>query len=265
MPLHLHQTLRHPLKFRTLDVLRVQRVTTLMQRVVFGGADLEGFTSASPDDHVKLFFPNAAGEIVQPVVGANGPEYPSGRDYSPMRDYTPRHYDASRSELTIDFVLHGDGPASLWAEQATPGQSIGAGGPRGSFVIASDYDHYVLVGDETALPAIGRWLAEMPAAASVDVLVEIPDAGERQPLPSPASVSVQWLARDGASAVTSDVLERALQQLPAHAGDTFYWIAAESRRARAMRIWLSDERRVGKDDMKAKGYWKADASEDDGT
>lgn len=263
MTSHVHQMLRHPLTFRKLDVLRVQRLTPHMQRVVFGGDDLRGFISAAPDDHVKLLFPNAAGEIVQPVIGSNGPEYLPGRDYSPMRDYTPRHYDASLNEVTIDFVLHGDGPASLWAEQAAAGQSIGAGGPRGSFVIAGDYDRYVLIGDETALPAIGRWLAEMPSTAIVDVLVEIPDANDRQALPSPASVNVQWFARHGASADSSDLLEQALQTMPLHVGDTFYWIATESRRARAMRIWLVENRQVAKDDMKAKGYWKADDSEDD--
>lgn len=257
MTLHAHQTLRHPLKFRNLDVRRVQRLTPHMQRVVFGGDDLQGFTSAAPDDHVKLFFPNAAGDIVQPVLGSNGPEYPPGRDYSPMRDYTPRHYDPSLNELTIDFVLHGDGPASLWAEQAAAGQIIGAGGPRGSFIVANDYDHYVLIGDETALPAIGRWLAEMPASAAVDVLVEIPETSDRQDLPSPASVAVQWFARHGESAQNSDLLEQALQKLQTHAGDTYYWVATESSRARAIRLWLTEERHVSKDDVKAKGYWKA--------
>ena len=256
---HTHQMLRHPVKFRRLQVRHVERVTPHMQRVVFGGDELDGFISAAPDDHVKLFFPNAAGEIVTPVLGSNGPEYPPGRDYSPMRDYTPRHYDASRHQLTIDFVLHGDGPASLWATQAQPGQHIGAGGPRGSLVIAGDFDHYVLIGDETALPAIGRWLTEMPSTMRVDLLVEIAGADDRQPLPSSAQVAITWLERNGAPADRSDLLERALRQLPKPSGDTFYWIAAESRRARAMRIWLNQERDVPKDWVKAKGYWKADA------
>jgi NADPH-dependent ferric siderophore reductase len=263
MSLHVHQTLRHPLEFRTLQVKRIERITPHMQRIVLGGDELRGFVSAAPDDHVKVFFPNAAGEIVRPEMGSHGPEYVSGRDYSPMRDYTPRHYDASRHELTIDFVLHGDGPASLWAAQATPGQTLGIGGPRGSVVIAGDFDHYVLIGDETALPAIGRWLAEMPATASVDVLVEIADADDRQALPSAAKVNIVWLERRGAAAESSDLLEQALRQLPTPAGDTFYWIATESRRARAMRLWLSDERDVPKDWLKAKGYWKAGTDNDE--
>lgn len=263
MTLHASRMLRHTVVFRSIEVLRVERLTPHMQRIVFGGAELRGFLSAAPDDHVKLFFPNRAGEIVHPTLGPNGPEYPPDREPSPMRDYTPRHHDAARDELTVDFVLHGDGPASTWAAQATPGQRIGAGGPRGSFVVADDFDRYVLVGDETALPAIGRWLEEMPANARVEVLAEVPEAADRQPLDSRARVEITWLERNGAPAEHSDLLEQALHALPEQAGDTFYWIAAESRRARNMRLWLSQERGVPKDWLKATGYWKAGTDDDE--
>jgi NADPH-dependent ferric siderophore reductase len=255
--------IRHTVVLRTLEVLRVQRLTPHMQRVVFGGTELRGFVSAAPDDHVKLFFPNSTGDIVSPVLGPNGPTYPPGREYSPMRDYTPRYYDNELGELTIDFVLHGDGPAATWAAQAAPGQRIGAGGPRGSNILADDFDTYVLVGDETALPAIGRRLEEMPAGVHVEVLVEIPQADDRQPLPSRAHVNVRWLERNGIDADQSGLLEQALRELSTPVGDTFYWIATESRRTRNMRLWLSEERGVPKDWMKAKGYWKAGADGDD--
>ncbi|PWK91965.1 siderophore-interacting protein [Fulvimonas soli] len=257
---HAHRVLRHPVVLRTLDVLRVERLTPHMQRVVFGGEQLRGFHSPAPDDHVKLFFPNRHGEFVTPTLGPNGPEYPPGREPSPARDYTPRRHDAARGELAIDFVLHGDGPASTWAAQAAPGQRLVAGGPRGSFVVADDFDAYVLAGDETALPAIGRWLEELPARARAIVLAEIPEAADRQPLPSAAAVEVTWLERDGADAAADGPLERALRALPAPRGDAFWWIAAESRRARAMRQYLHDERGVPKDWLKATGYWKADAA-----
>ena len=262
MSLHEHQTLRHPVVLRTLEVLRVDRLTPHMQRVTLGGDELRGFLSAAPDNHVKLFFPNADGELVTPTLGPNGPEYPPGREPSPMRDYTPRRHDVARNELTIDFVLHGDGPASNWAAQAAPGQRIGAGGPRGSFVVAGDFDHYVLVGDETALPAVGRWLEEMPACAHADVLMEIPEASDRQPLASAASITVQWLHREGKAAGRSVLLEQALRALPSTPGDTFYWIAAESRRARTMRLFLDNERGVPKEWIRATGYWKSEKDDD---
>lgn len=261
MPNHEHQMLRHPVVLRTLDVLRVERLTPHMQRVTLGGDALRGFHSGAPDDHVKLFFPNAAGELVTPTFGPNGPEYPPGREPSPMRDYTPRRHDVARNELVVDFVLHGDGPASHWAEHAGPGQHLGAGGPRGSFVVAGDFDRYVLAGDETALPAIGRWLEEMPANARVDVLVEIPDARDRQSLTSAAHVNISWLERNDAA--PGELLERALRDLPVSAGDTFYWIATESRRARSMRLFLTNERAIPKEWIRATGYWKLDPDSDE--
>lgn len=256
MSSHTHHKLRHDLVKRMLQVTRVQRLSPHMQRVTFGGEELRGFVSAAPDDHVKLFFPNSQGDIVPPVMGPNGPSYPPGREYSAMRDYTPRRFDAERNELTVDFVLHGDGPASAWAEQAVAGQQLGAGGPRGSFVVADDFEHYVLIGDETALPAIGRWLEEMPASARVHTLIEIPEAADRQPLASP---NVRWLERNGRPGASSQLLEQALQQMTIPAGDSFYWIATESRRARAMRQWLDEHRQVPKEWIRATGYWSAAA------
>jgi len=254
---------RHQLALRTLEVLSATRMTPHMRRITLKGEQLQGFVSASPDDHVKLLFPNSHGELVFPTLGPNGPEFPAHAEPSPMRDYTPREHDAARHELVIDFVLHGDGPASNWAEQAMPGQRIGVGGPRGSFIVANDFDHYVLIGDETALPAIARRLDEMPAGAHVVVLAEIAGKDDRLPLGSQADFDVTWLERDGIEASRSELLETALRELPQMPGDTFYWIATESRRARIMRRYLAEERGVSKDWIRATGYWKADGSEDE--
>lgn len=263
MTLHEHRRQRHAVLLRQLDVLRVERLTPHMQRIVFGGDTLRGFLSASPDDHVKLFFPNRDGELVVPTLGPNGLEYPPDREPSPMRDYTPRRYDSERNELTVDFVLHGDGPAASWAAQAAPGQRIGAGGPRGSFLVADDYDRYVLIGDETALPAIGRWLEEIAPGTEVHVLAEIPAAADRQPLTSRGKLQLEWLERDGRDAAASDLLEQALRSLPQIAGDSFYWIAAESRRARSMRQFLDSQLGVAKESIRASGYWKHGDTDDD--
>ena len=263
MTRHAHQMQRHTVVLRELEVLRVQRLTPHMQRIVLGGNALRGFLSASPDDHVKLFFPNRQGQLVLPSIGQGRLEFPEGIEPSPMRDYTPRRYDDELNELTIDFVLHGDGPAASWAEQAAPGQRLGAGGPRGSFVVAGDFDHYVMIGDETALPAIGRWLEELPYGAHAIVLAEIPGSADRQSLESRARVDFSWFERDNLDAASSQLLEHALERLPTPDGDTFWWIAAESGRARRMRQHLADQRGVPKDWLRATGYWKADGSDDD--
>lgn len=268
MPAHESRILRNEVVFRTLQVTRVQRLSPHMQRITLGGEALTGFHSPSPDDHVKLFFPNTAGQLVIPRMGPDGPIHAQGVEPSPMRDYTPRLHDPEEGLLVIDFVLHGHGAAASWAAQARPGQSLGLGGPRGSFVAAADFDRYVLVGDETALPAIGRWVEQYRGNAPIVALIEIPQAEDAQVLATPPQVELHWLPRDGADAASSTLLEQALRDLmalqpPTAAGDTFYWIAAESRRARAMRQYLSEECGVPKDWLRATGYWKRGASEEE--
>jgi NADPH-dependent ferric siderophore reductase len=246
---HAIQRVRHELKMRKLSVSRVENLTPHMVRVTVTGADLEGFVSAAPDDHVKLFFPVDGGAINTPTMGPDGPVYPEGVTPSPARDYTPRCYNAARNELDIDFVLHGEGPASTWAEQVKVGDTLGVGGPRGSMIVPDDYDHYVLVGDETALPAIGRWLEEMPASTPVTVFAEIASPEEKQRLKRDA----HWFVRG-----ESPSMDEALATLPIPAGDTFWWVAVESMRARSLRSLLVEKRGIDKDWVKATGYWQAD-------
>jgi NADPH-dependent ferric siderophore reductase len=245
---HAIQRVRHELKMRLLDVKQVTRLAPHMVRVTLTGDDLKGFVSASPDDHVKVFLPVEGGAINHPTMGPEGPVYPEGVTPSPARDYTPRRYDAASNELDLDFVLHGEGPASTWAESVKVGDKIGVGGPRGSMVIPDDYDHYVLVGDETALPAIGRWLEEMPSTTPVTVFVEIASLEGKQSLRR----DVRWFVRG-----ESPSMDEALATLSIPAGDTFWWVAVESMRARALRSLLVEKRGIDKDWVKATGYWQA--------
>src|SRR3546814_7647576 len=78
------------------------------------------------------------------------------------RDFTPRHFDHARTELTIDVALHAHGPATDWAATVTEGQEVGIGGPRGSMLIPDSFHTHLLIGDETALPAIARRVEELP-------------------------------------------------------------------------------------------------------
>ena len=267
MSKHESRRVMHEVRMRQLEVLRVERLTPHMQRIVLGGPQLEGFHSGAPDDHIKLFFPNDAGELVFPSRGPNGLEFPPAADPSPIGDYPPRHPAPARGELTVAFVLHGDGPAAAWAAAAKAGDAIGAGGPRGSFVVADDFDHSVLVDDEAGLPAIGRWVEEMPGSMRATVLAEVPDASDRQLLFTDAQCELRWFERDGVDGAASHLLEDALRSVAAlhrltSKGDTFYWIAAESRRARNMRLMLA-ERGVPKEWVRATGYWKADGTDDE--
>jgi NADPH-dependent ferric siderophore reductase len=194
---------------------------------------------------------------VLPTPSPNGPVYPEGVQRPAARDYTPRRYDAAANALTIDFVLHGDGPATVWVAQARAGDFLGVGGPRGSLIVPDDFDWYLLAGDETALPAIGRRLEELPAGARASVVVEVADADEEQHFDTQARVEKHWLHRD--DALGGSLLKKAIAGLSLPSGDGYAWVATEAATAKALRRHLVDERGLRRDRVKAAAYWKRGA------
>ncbi|MGX1088373.1 siderophore-interacting protein [Pseudomonas sp. AP3_22 TE3818] len=245
----------HDIKRRRLEVLRVVDLTPRMRRITLGGPELAGFVSLGTDDHVKLLFPQNAEQaaaLETLVLGA-------GKDNGPlpeMRDYTPRRYDLSALELDIDFVLHGDGPASTWAEQAKPGQFLHIGGPRGSMIVPDMFDSYLLIGDETALPAIARRLESLAANRRALVIVEVENGKEQQVLESAAEVNVIWVLREGGK----DNLLTTVRQIQVPAGSLYAWVATESKVSRQIRRVLLDEHGLNEQFVKAVGYWRLDDS-----
>lgn len=248
----------HEIKRRRLQVLRVVDLTPRMRRITVGGPELAGFTSLGTDDHVKLLFPQNAEE--QAALDNFNPS--AGKAQGPMpemRDYTPRRYDLDTLELDIDFVLHGDGPASTWAAQAEPGQYLNIAGPRGSMIVPDIFDSYLLVGDETALPAIARRLEGLAPNRRALVVVEVENGAEQQILQSPAQVQVIWVLREG----RQDNLLRTVQQLEMPGGKLYAWVATESKVSRQIRKVLLEEKGLDQDLVKAVGYWKTEGSEED--
>ncbi|MBI5268918.1 MAG: siderophore-interacting protein [Burkholderiales bacterium] len=230
------QRVRHELKFRDLVVRRVERPSPHLVAVVLGGEGLADFTSPSFDDHVKVFIPTLEGEPAR-------------------RDYTPRRFDPVAGELTREVGLHGDGPAAAWAAQAARGQPLRVAGPRGSFLIPTDYAWHLLVGDETALPAISRRLEELPADAVVQVWLQVADPADRRLPASACRPQVQWLD-DGAGVLS---LARGWR-LPA--GEGYVWAAGEGAVMAELRRILVDDKGHDKRAIRAAAYWKQGTSAD---
>ena len=235
---------RHELKRRMLTVASSERITPNMLRIAFTGEDLADFVSAAPDDHVKLFVPDGDGEPAR-------------------RDYTPRRYDAAARSLLVDFALHDAGPATQWALNAQPGDTLEIGGPRGSRVISGDIAHWLLIADETGLPAVGRRLEEAPAGTPITTLVAVPGAADEQVFETAAEHDPLWLHRDPANAADPAPFLEKLESISLPPA-TFVWIAAEGSVTRAIRSYLLEERGHPLTWLKASGYWvmgKADATE----
>jgi NADPH-dependent ferric siderophore reductase len=228
---------------RTLVVAGMERISAHMTRVTLAG-DLEDFKSLGFDDHVKIFLPDENS-------GATG-ETPSLIG----RDFTPRRHDPAASTLDIDFATHDAGPATRWAAQAQPGQTLTLGGPRGSFIIPTSYDWHLLVGDETGLPAIGRRLAELPAGARAVVIIEVGTSSDEIALPTQANATVVWAHRNDAEPGRTDVLAKTLAKLTFPNGDYYGWIACESVIAKELRQQLIAKHGANPKWIRASGYWR---------
>lgn len=223
-------------KRRALNVTEVSHLTPHMIRVQLSGEELKDFKSLSPDDHIKLFFETGAGK----------PE---------MRDYTPRAYDNDACTLTLDFAVHEAGPATAWALSAKPGDTLNIGGPRGSAVVAPVFDWYLLIGDETALPAIGRRVEELPAGVEVITLTGVPEAADEQVFETAATHHAHWIHRPVEEATDPEPMLEALKGITWPAGKGFVWIAAEAKVARVLRDYVTGEIGHPSHWMKASGYW----------
>jgi len=235
---HRIERVRREPKRRRVSVARAYPVTPNMRRVEFASPELDDFVSLAPDDHVKVFVPN--------------PAAPRG---VAMRDYTPRAFDPTRATLAIDFALHEAGPATAWAMAAKPGDALEIGGPRGSQVVADDFDFYLLVGDKTALPAIGRRVEGLRAGVPVTTIVVVDGPDEVQSFGTRADWRPVWLFRAGQTTDDAALVGDALASWRTPDGDGYVWIAAEAAVARALKARMLEERRHPAAWLKSAGYW----------
>ncbi|WP_459205193.1 siderophore-interacting protein [Pseudomonas sp. MLB6B] len=292
-----------PSGYRTFDLTLKRRIalSPSLLRLVFTGADVAQMNTLAPDQRVKLLFPAADGSLPALDPSLHWSEArrrlpPAQRP--PMRTYTIRSLDRSVLEVSVDFVLHGvNGPASAWATQARPGNRLQMIAPNLAFVgdpggyewkPPQGLQRLLLVGDETALPAIAgilEQLADQTSTAQVEAFIEVPLAEDCLPLRLPSGARLHWLARDTlhcaqGQAMRQAVRERAWlpamqwiaegelddvdvdremlwEQASANDGAFHAWVAGESATVMDIRRFLVKERGLDRGCLSLMGYWRA--------
>jgi NADPH-dependent ferric siderophore reductase len=226
-----------------------------MVRVTLGGDELAGFGGAGPDRRIKMFFPAPGQERpAVPRAASGGPVWPAGTPRPAIRTYTVRRFDAGTGELDVDFVLHeGHGPAAAWARDAQPGCWVGVSEPGGRYVPDPGVDFHVVIGDESALPAVATVLAVLPAEVPTMAFVEVADAAEEQPLPGDATV--HWVHRGPRDAGVPLVAAVSAAEFPAGRGQA--WLSGEAGAVKQLRGHLLTERGLDRRLVYATGYWRA--------
>lgn len=237
---HRIERVRREPRRRELVVEEILDLSRSMRRIVFRSDDLHDFESLGPDDHIKLFLPGEGSADGKPL----------------MRDFTPRRFDTAAGVFELEFFLHDAGPATEWARQAGVGDRISIGGPRGSMVVADDFDWYLLAGDETALPAIARRMEKLRDGVPVHciLLVEAPE--DSFDMPQRDGAHVQWIYRAGRVGEDADLIGTAISTWELPEGDGFAFVAAEARASQGAREILAAK---GQKEqwIKAAGYWSA--------
>jgi NADPH-dependent ferric siderophore reductase len=177
-------------------------------------------------------------------------------DQQPVRRrYTVRAWDPVAGRLTLDFVVHGDsGVAGPWAAAVQPGEVLVFNGPSGGYRPDPDADWHLMVGDESAVPAIAASLEALPAGARAVVRLVCDGPDHHLDLPSPGDVDLVWLHRQGderdESLLVTAVEALSIDRTP------FGFVHGEANEIRAVRRHLLSGRGLTRADLSCSPYWR---------
>lgn len=222
------------------EVLRIQDLGPTFRRITFGGPGMAdfGFAGAALDLRLKLIIPppGVAGDdrfdLPALIADSDEPGMSWYRQWlqlpeserGAMRTYTVRAWRDAERELDVDLVLHTDadghsGPAAAWARRASIGDRLHIVGPRREGAESSqaiefapgDCRDLLLVGDETAVPAIVSILDALADDVTGCALLEVPTAADIQSVRAPEALEVRWLVRGDAP--VGSLLENAVHDV----------------------------------------------------
>jgi NADPH-dependent ferric siderophore reductase len=220
----------------------VERLARRVVRISFTGMTL--IDSVLPACFLSLTFSD-------PARSGEGER----RGRSDRRTFTPRAMSAIDNTLTVDFVLHGEGPASTWAESARRGDTIWAGPTKGGYHTPPAGSHLVLVGDDTAIPAIGTIIEALDPTVRAVVVLEVIDRDDEREVTALREIDPMWLHRGDDPAQTGMLTVNLLAGL-AVPDDSFWWIGGERQAILSMRDLLLDDRSVPKERLDLNAHWR---------
>lgn len=235
-------------------VVSVERIAPRIVRIVLGGDGLAQFDSPTvADAYLSVLIPPEGADVEVPFSAEALRE--SGHTPA-RRRYTVRRWDPAARELTVDFVVHGDvGAAGRWANNAQPGDMVQISNATGGYVPAADADWYLMVGDESALPAIANSLELIPSGRPVLAVLLVDDEGHHIDLPSTGDLTVVWVHRLDADDAPGRFLA-AVESLDFPAGSLNAFVHGEAAETRSVRKHLLGERGIAKEQLSVSPYWR---------
>jgi len=248
-------------------------------RLTLAGDSLRNFAPWGTDQRIKVVLPLPDGSIADFGLLDEPTPHPSDwytrwralpeDERNVLRTYTPAAIRADEGEIDIDFFLHEPaGPASAWAAAAVPGDHLVVNGPDarmgwtgyGLHWHPAGARRFLLVADETAIPAARGIIETLGPDSSTDVILECADpADDLLSAEAPDNVRVQLVLREsGDPAVEAAVRSWGSAQGLTARDDTGFsaWIAGEASTTTTIRRYLTTDLGISKERVSFLGYWK---------
>ncbi|MDG4717660.1 MULTISPECIES: siderophore-interacting protein [Thalassospira] len=247
--------------FRELTVGQITDLSPHMRRLRLHGPDLDAYDAEGI--HVRLMIPpRGKANPKWPTLAENGmPVWPTGEDTVEQRVYTIRDMDADAGWIDVDFVMHGDnGPGSAFALHAAEGDLVAMTGPLGADL--PDANWMLFAGDETALPAIGRYLHELPEYVGGHALIEVGSKANIIPLETKSRISVTWLLRENVEEITHSLIQDAIRaiNIPKDSNKVYCWAGVEQADYKPIHAYWRKEIGLSRDDCVAMTFWRKTAA-----
>ncbi len=184
-----------------------------------------------------------------PRIGESGRTlWPEGEFALHRPVYTLRDVDAAAGWMDFDVFLHEGGRVSAWTDRVSAGDEIGLMGPTARGTISAGWVGFWA--DETALPAVIRHCAALPAATRGRICVALGDQADRQEFERPAGLELIWSPR----AENGLLADLKAMELPAE--DRFAFFASGGEETDLARNYLRDELNFTKHDSNITAYWR---------
>jgi NADPH-dependent ferric siderophore reductase len=228
------------MSFSRASVVETARLSARLQRVVLQVHEPAALDVPSAGDSAIGLYFSGADDTAESSEG---------------RTYSVRCHSGNR--ITVDVVLHTQGPGTEWASTTEPGARVGLDHARSWYRPEPETEWQLLVSDLSGLPATARILEETPAGTPVIVIVEVAVGEDLDYLPERADTTVIASIGTGNGDAPS-ALARTVADLRLPQGRGYCWFAGEAAESRAVRKYL---RRLGwtVDQYDITGYWRHDS------
>lgn len=226
-----------------------------MLRLTFEGDGLRALVAPEPASSVRLLVPSpGADHLVLPEWNGNEFLLPGG-ERPALRTFTPLRFDADAGRIELEIVRHRGGIVSEWAETAAPGDQVAISGPGRGWDLDPAVRTLHLLGDETALPAIGQLIEVVDAAVVITVDVEVDRQDAVQSLPPRSALEATWHVRR-ADDPPGAALVAAAKAISEPDARVHIWAAGEAASMQAIRKHCFDVLGLTRSQTTIRGYWK---------